>query len=219
MKYILKGAEPPFFTDWKNNDKMYQRGRPNWKRLKSKEKQALHKALLEDQGEICCYCGRRIVLDDSHVEHFRPQKGYPKLQLEYENLLSSCQLELQKTEPRHCGNAKGSWFDEEQTVSPLDPSCESRFEYLEDGSLRAYDNNDEGVKATITHLALDIEKLRELRQAAISAALEEIDILDEKAIQEEIALYSQHNPVNQQFTPFCSAIVSVLSSLMTRIDI
>lgn len=214
MKYIVKTVEPLFFTQWKKNDKMYLRGKPNWNRLKSKEKKQLHKALLKEQGSICCYCGMRIALDNSHIEHFQPQKKNPELQLEYNNLLCSCQLELQKTEPRHCGNAKGSWFDEKLTISPLEPMCESRFEYLEDGSIQAFDNNDEGAKASITHLALDIDKLRELRQSAISAILDDIDILDEQAIQEQIAFYSQRNPVNQQFTPFCSTIVSVLSSLL-----
>ncbi|MEN8219842.1 MAG: hypothetical protein ABFS56_26535 [Pseudomonadota bacterium] len=70
------------------------------------------------------------------IEHFRPQKQYPELKLEYNNLLCSCQFELQKTEPRHCGNAKGSWFDENLTISPLEPSCESNAIKL--GSKRSF---------------------------------------------------------------------------------
>ncbi|MCK5525086.1 MAG: TIGR02646 family protein [Thiomargarita sp.] len=212
MKYIDKGTEPSFFTKWKNQDKMYQRGRSNWKRLDSTTKKQLHKVLIKEQGAICCYCGTRIRVNESHIEHFRPQKQYPELKLEYNNLLCSCQFELQKTEPRHCGNAKGSWFDENLTISPLDLSCESRFEYLENGSVQG-SNNDEAAKQTIKHLELDINKLRELRQAAIFAALEDIDILDEKMIQEQIAFYSQRNS-SAQLIPFCSAIIGVLSSLL-----
>ncbi len=212
MKYIDKGTEPSFFTKWKNQDKMYQRGRSNWKRLDSTTKKQLHKVLIKEQGAICCYCGTRIRVNESHIEHFRPQKQYPKLKLEYNNLLCSCQFELQKTEPRHCGNAKGSWFDENLTISPLDLSRESRFEYLENGSVQG-SNNDEAAKQTIKHLELDINKLRELRQAAIFAALEDIDILDEKMIQEQIAFYSQRNS-SVQLIPFCSSIINVLSSLL-----
>jgi len=158
----------------------------------------------------------RIKLNDSHLEHFRPKKCYPNLQLEYDNLLCSCQLELQKTEPRHCGNAKGSWFDENLTISPLDSMCESRFEYFEDGSMEPSDKNDEGAKQTIAHLALDTEKLNKLREHAIAAALEffDIDTLEEKAIQEQIEIHSQRNPADGQFPKFCSAIVNVLSGLL-----
>ncbi len=214
MKYIEKSEEPSFFSDWKMNDKMYLRGRPNWNRLNSDDKIALRKALIKEQGSICCYCGIGIGTDDSHVEHFRPKNKYPQLQLEYDNLLCSCQSELQKTEPRHCGNAKGSWFDENLTVSPLVPICESRFEFMEDGRIRPSDNNDEGAKLTITHLALNIQKLQELRQSSIAAVLDMSDILEEDVIKEQIEIYSQRNPVDGRFTPFCSAILNVLSNLL-----
>lgn len=216
MKYINKGIEPPFFTAWKMNDKMCKRGRPNWNRLNSEIKIKLRKTLINEQGATCCYCGTRIGIDDSHVEHFRPKNEhkFPHLQLEYDNLFCSCRLELQKTEPRHCGNAKGSWFDEKLTISPLDSMCESRFEFLEDGSIRPYGKNDEGAKKTISHLALDIQKLNELRQSSIAAVLDIFDILEEDAIQEQIEIYSQRNPVDEQFTPFCSAILNVLSNLL-----
>jgi len=189
---------------------MCKRGNPNWNRLKYQEKKELKRSLIKEQGAICCYCGVRIEPDDSHVEHFRPRNNYPELQLEYDNLLCSCQSELEKREPRHCGNAKGSWFDGNLTISPLAPECESRFEYLEDGSIRPSDRNDEGAKQTIAHLALDIEKLNELRKAAIAAVL---DNWEEETVQEQTAIYSQRNPADKKFTPFCSVIVNVLSSL------
>ncbi|MDM8517090.1 retron system putative HNH endonuclease [Desulfobacterales bacterium HSG16] len=184
MKHITKHAEPDFFTKWKHNDKMCQRGRPNWNRLKSEDKKKLRKTLLEEQGAICCYCGMTITIDNSHVEHFRPKSKnkYPQLQLEYDNLLCSCQLQLEKTEPRHCGNAKGSWFDEDMTVSPLNADCESRFDFLENGSIQSSDKNDEASKETVTHLALDIGKLRELRRAAIVSVLS--SLLSENIIED-----------------------------------
>ncbi|MDM8550331.1 retron system putative HNH endonuclease [Desulfobacterales bacterium HSG2] len=214
MKHIVKEAEPAFFKHWKKNDKMYQRGKPNWNRLPSDRKKELRKTLIGEQGGLCCYCGIQVSMDDSHAEHFRPKNKYPELQLEYDNLLCSCQSELQKTEPRHCGNAKGSWFDENLTVSPLDAACESRFGYLEDGAIWPSDESDEGAEATITYLALDIPKLRELRKAAIAAVLEDFDISEEEAIREQIDLYSQRNPADQKYPSFCSAIVNVLLSLL-----
>jgi len=210
MKHISKGEEPSFLTVWKKNDKMCKRGKPNENRLKSQEKKELKRSLIKEHGAICCYCRVRIGPDNSHVEHFRPRNNYPELQLEYDSLLCSCQSELEKREPRHCGNAKGSWFDENLTISPLDPECESQFEYLEDGSIRPSDRNDEGAKQTIAHLALDIEKLNELRKAAMAAAL---DSWEGESIQEQMAIYSQRNPADKKFTPFCSVIMNALSSL------
>jgi uncharacterized protein (TIGR02646 family) len=217
VKHIEKDKEPLFFTQWKKSDKMYNRGKPNWNRLSSEDKRNLRNSLIKEQGAVCCYCGVRIVVGNSHVEHFRPKgkNGYPHLQLDYNNLLCSCQLELQKAEPKHCGNAKGSWFDEELIISPLNSACESSFEFLEDGRIRPFEMNNEGAKQTISSLALDISKLDELRKSSIAAALDSIDVFDRKTIQEQIDVYSQRNPGDKQFAPFCSAILNVLSSLLT----
>ena len=115
---------------------------------------------------------------------------------------------------RENGNAPGSWFDEELTTSPLDSTCESRFEFLEDGRIRPYDSNDDGAKETIAHLALDISRLDELRKSSIAAILENIDVLEEEAIQELIDIYSQRNPTDEQYAPFCFVILNVLSNLL-----
>jgi uncharacterized protein (TIGR02646 family) len=195
---------------------MYQRGQPKWKRLPSNIKQELHKVLIAEQGEICCYCGGRVSSQNSHIEHFRPKrKGkYPKLQLEYTNLLCSCQRELQKEEPKHCGNAKKSWFDENLTISPLELECECRFEYLENGQIRPASRDDEGALKTIKHLALDIDKLRELRKPAIEAALDTINISDTNEIKAQIEIYSHINPKRNCLQPYCAAIIDVLERLL-----
>ncbi len=92
--------------------------------------------------------------------------------------------------------------------------CESRFEFLEDGSIRPSDNDYDGAKETITHLALDISKLNELRKSSIGAMLEIFDVLEEDAIQEQIDIYFQRNPIDEQFSPFCFVILNVLSNLL-----
>ena len=212
MKFIEKMEEPAELGTWKAGDKMFLRGRPNWDRLRSPEKKAVHAALSEEQGWICCYCGTEVDEETSHIEHFRPRKYFPDVQLEYDNLLCSCQRDLQEKEPRHCATAKGSWFEDGITISPLDHGCETRFEYSETEHISASDN-DQGAEETILHLNLDDDKLVELRKAAIGAAIDSLETFQKEEIQEMIETYSQRSPVTNRFQPFCLAILQVLTNM------
>ncbi len=167
MKHIVKNPEPKELLDWKCSDKMYLRGKPRWNRLPSIIKDILRKKISNEQGYICCYCERRLIDDDFHLEHLMPKdiSKFPEKQLDYNNLLCSCQLELEKGEPRHCGNSKGSWFQEINFVSPLNPNCENKFKYTFDGHIEPSDINDTDAVTTIEKLQLD--KLNKSREKAI----------------------------------------------------
>ena len=215
MKHIQKGKEPEFFRKWKEGES--QDWNPDWAAFDGtgEVKRNLMEHLIEEQGGICCYCNRELRDNDFHIEHFRPKERnrYPELALDYDNLLISCQRQLQSREPRHCGMKKDNWFEEGVMVSPLDQDCETRFEYLEDGRIRAT-NNDHGACETINRLGLDIDKLRELRKAAFEAALEDIDTLGTNELRDLINVYRQRSPVTNGFQPFCVAIIQVLESLL-----
>lgn len=187
MKFITKGGEPDKILEWKSKDKMYQRGKPNWNRLKSELKELLRDSISAEQGYICCYCERRLNTNEMHIEHFKPKdpNKFPLNQLDYDNLFCSCQLELEKGEPRHCGNSKGSWFDEDIIISPLEPNCETKFKYTIDGQILPEDKNDIGARATIEKLKLDIDKLNKLREKAIEP------FLDEDLTQEDLDEFVQ----------------------------
>ena len=43
--------------------------------LQNPEKRELHEALIQEQGDICCYCGMRITRESSHIEHLKPQSS------------------------------------------------------------------------------------------------------------------------------------------------
>ena len=166
MKYIEKRDEPQSLSNWKEEDKMYQRKNATWKRFKKPYKLDFKNELIKEQGYVCCYCEQRIDINNSHLEHFIPQKldEFSEYLFDYNNLLCSCQKELEKGEPRHCGNSKGSWYDKDLLVSPLDIDCESKFIYTEDGYIQ---HTDEDSKQTILHLQLNIDKLNNLRASAI----------------------------------------------------
>ena len=133
MKYIAKDTEPSEFSSWKEKDKMAHR--PKWKRVPAQIKRRVHESLIREQGFICCYCECSIDKDASHVEHFRPVSKFRDKQLDYGNLLCSCQRKTSAGEPRHCGRLKDNWFDEKLLVSPMSPDCETRFGFTGNGDI------------------------------------------------------------------------------------
>jgi uncharacterized protein (TIGR02646 family) len=177
MKHVQKGNEPLVFSDWKalaNED-----WQPTYDDLAGEIKQAVKTELMQEQGYLCCYCECRIDADDSHIEHFRPQSRVDVDPLDFGNLLCSCQNQLQKGVPRHCGNLKGYWFIQELLVSPFDPGCESRFAFTGDGGIKPMDDTDIGAAETIKRLGLDLPKLNAMRASAIEPFLEESLSADE----------------------------------------
>ena len=174
--------------------------KPNWNRVPAHVRKIVHQSLMIEQGFLCCYCESRVERDDSHVEHFRPKSKYGSQQLNYGNLHCSCQRELQGGEPRHCGNRKGNWFDEDLLVSPLDSHCEERFLYSGNGDVCARDDNDKAAKETIRRLGLNIPKLRALR-------LETIDTLADFSEEEVRSLLQMDR--NGRFIGYWSAVSQV----------
>lgn len=210
MKYIIKNNQPDSFRLWKENDKMYQRGKPNWDRFNHSKYQDIKNELLEslkkEQGYICCYCEVKLKENDYHPEHLKPKNKnkYPELQLEYDNLLCSCQLEIESGEPRHCGNSKGSWYDENLLVSPLDIDCENKFTYTEDGQIQ---HTNEASEQTIKHMQLNIDKLIDLRKNAIEPFI--IDpITYEEISQEEAKIFAKKylQKSNDRYNEFYTTI-------------
>jgi len=169
MKHIIKNPEPAELLDWKATDRFYIKGDPRWGRIPATVKEVVRESLKAEQGGICCYCERYLQANDYHIEHIKPKgiKVYDNLLAEYENLLCCCQFELQHGHPRHCGNSKGSWYDDTLFVSPLHIGCEDRFSYTFDGYIEPTDPNDTAAATTIFRLQLDIPKLRALRQSLI----------------------------------------------------
>lgn len=204
MKFIIKQQEPKEFSDWKSNDKMYQRNKPNWNRLPSNIKEIIRKKLVYEQGGICCYCERQLVGNDFHIEHLKPKdkNKYPELQLEYDNLICSCQFELEKEEPRHCGNSKGSWYDETHIISPLNPDCEKQFKYTHDGHIEPNGTTNIMASTTIQKLRLDLDRLNKMREKAIEPFLDEALTLEEMQLFAEKYLEKE----NGKFNPFYTTI-------------
>ncbi|EHM50263.1 retron system putative HNH endonuclease [Cardiobacterium valvarum] len=200
MKYIVKQCEPVFFTTWKAQANA--NWQPEYSNMPTDIKQQLKDALLDEQGWICCYCEQEITPDDSHIEHFRPQSDPNCDPLDYSNLLGSCQKQRRKGEPLHCGSLKADWFDRNLLISPLNPSCESRFVFLGNGEIQAKDANDQAAKETIQRLGLNIPKLIEMRKKVIEVFLDEL--LTDVEVANLVSTYLVKKA--KKYSPFWSTI-------------
>jgi uncharacterized protein (TIGR02646 family) len=192
MKYIIKRLEPQSFTDWKSGEDR------EYKDLINPIKGDVKESLLVEQGYICCYCESKISKENSHIEHIKPKdkNKFPELQLDYDNMLCSCQKQLSKGEPRHCGNSKANDII---IITPLDIDCESKFKYNENGTIEATDEDSE---ETIKYLKLDIDKLNELRKNAIepfiidpitfeAVSIEDVKIFVQKYLEQNNGKYNE----------------------------
>ncbi len=204
MKHIQKGQEPEKFSQWKQ--RMPKEKRPDFSKWRHKSKKAVKAALMQEQGHICCYCECELLYDDSHIEHFRPKSDPTVDPYDFTNLLCSCQQNIPKGAPRHCGSRKENWFDEPLLISPLDPSCEHHFKFKADGRIEPVNSNDTAAIQTIDRLGLDIPKLRAMRKAAITP------FLDEELSAEEVKNFTKHYLQPNEdghFNPFWTTIRSL----------
>ncbi|HSN98916.1 MAG TPA: retron system putative HNH endonuclease [Candidatus Nanopelagicales bacterium] len=214
MRAIHKtqGHEPPELAEFKaaaNED-----WTPTYGKLTSVEKDVIRKALLAEQGFLCCYCGSRIgeTKDDCHIEHLLTQKDRKDLALDYGNMLGSCQPAPRPGAPRpvpeQCGHKRGTAKLE---VTPLQPDCEAFFAYRSSGEILPADDTDRAGPAerTIKALALHVDKLRAARAAAIGAALDGLEGLSDEEALRALAMYESPDATGRLF-PFCFAISAVL---------
>lgn len=182
MKYIKKSStEPSSLLDWKTQDKMFQRSNAKWKRFNNPYKSDFKNDLIKEQNYLCCYCEQKIHIQDSHLEHLIPQDldKFSTYLFEYNNLLCSCQLEIESGKPRHCGNSKGNRII---PITPLMKDCGEKFTYTEDGQIKHTDVDSQN---TIKYLQLDIDKLNKLRESAIDSILYLDPIAKDELLSEE----------------------------------
>lgn len=186
MRHFVKKASPPAFETWKaqaNED-----WSPSYATMGSERKGALLKALLEEQAYVCCYCGRSVDEQGSHVEHFRPQEQFPQLALDYANLHASCIRTPKGARAAwHCGHAKQNQFCEERFISPNDATCEQRFLYAMNGEMLVADQLDQ--RATYMHglLRMNAPALSEWRNAALERVFDD-DFVASATSQELVEL-------------------------------
>lgn len=90
MIKITKEGEPDFWTNFKRKNPEV-----NYYQLSNSEagiqvRKKLREYLVKEQYRICCYCCRRIDMNNSLNEHVRPKDLYPNETMDYDNILASC---------------------------------------------------------------------------------------------------------------------------------
>ncbi|MBN9419148.1 MAG: TIGR02646 family protein [Candidatus Eremiobacteraeota bacterium] len=192
MIQIHKGEEPLSFTHWKAQAS--EDWTPTYEGLQNPEKRELHQALVNEQRELCCYCGRRISAQDSHIEHFQPQSKRPDLALAYPNLHASCIRATSRGLPLHCGHLKDEGYHEQNAVFPTS-ECEHRFSYQLDGHIRG---QDVGAVYMVDLLGLDIPFLTNRREEALAGVFD-VEFLQTVTRPELLTLVQAFRQGNQEF--------------------
>ena len=142
MKKKTKDISPLWFENWKNNFQATNGRKPHYKSDFAtndidgiNRRRNLRKALINEQGRICCYCMKRIDVDSSHIEHFFPKEQFPDIDLLYDNLFASCNGEGSTNKyDGYCGHKKENWWRKDM-ISPTDIEEESVFKYFPNGKI------------------------------------------------------------------------------------
>ena len=105
-------------------------------------------------------------------------------------------------EQNHCAMNKKDWFDESLFISPLHPTCQSKFKYTFDGYIQACQADDLAAKTTIKKLNLNVPKLVAMRRSAIGV------FIDADLSLEEVNQFAQGylEPKENKFNPFYTSI-------------
>lgn len=207
MKFINKNSSPIAYDKYcKRKDAAYSDLQNN-----NVIKKVLKKSLLKEQGYICCYCGCKITEDNMIIEHLLPRSRYPNIELDYNNLLASCdggrkkrtennKINTQKNNiiPECCDSAKKN---NEIKITPLMPKCEESFLFDDEGKIYPMPGNTDA-KDTINVLSLNAPSLNHKRKAAIEAYKY---IVDENNCQVFLEDIEKCN-ANFEYEPFCFVI-------------
>ncbi|MGA4497512.1 retron system putative HNH endonuclease [Bacillus bombysepticus] len=178
MRHISKSTSPRELEDWKAQRN--ENWEPCWGNFRGEEKKAVRKALIVDQGYICCYCGDRIYNDiTTEIEHINPRtfcKDEDE-KIDYANMLASCHGGRKKENGKNaeplpdrlsCNARRG---EKNLGVSPLNPNCEEKFLFTRDGQILPNDENDNDTDETIKTLGLHIERLINKRRGVLKPFL------------------------------------------------
>lgn len=223
MRTIQKRSEPQRLTQLRaafRNDPNFGYGL-----IDSNLRKEIVRSLVEEQGAICAYTGRRISVNSCHIEHPKPQVHcQPGEDVEYTNMVA-CFPAPNAPRVLYGANHKGSWPDATQAylfVSPLRPNCETRFVFSLRGQIGPSSMNDAAARETIKKLGLDHEVLTQLRKAAIDATLclhgKGPASLDVSSARRRLAGLVRATNGTGRLEAFCFVLKQALEKHITRIE-
>ena len=221
MKHVKKRGCPHSYSRWckavQGSDK------EEFAEIPFAEKRILLDALLKEQGAICAYTMKRISVKNAHVEHIKPQSAFPDPKngaaLRFDNLVACFPREGMKANYRYGAQQKADWWEEDGRafVSPLDPSCEKRFLYLNDGDVTHIGAAAQNtiIVLGLAHPSLCEDRRRVLNEFIFGPSGQEP--LPAAKAKQAIGAICQPN-TNGHFFEFCLAIRDALIAHLKLLD-
>ncbi|BAU10233.1 hypothetical protein LEP3755_07140 [Leptolyngbya sp. NIES-3755] len=218
MRWIRKQNEPRQLTEWRLK---YKKDPNLGYELLRKNKEAIaavHFSLLEEQGYLCAYTGTGIDENSSHIEHIKPQTHCQPIEtVTYTNIVACCPG-ANKPDPPYGAKKKDHWPSPAEAhlfVSPLEPSCESKFRYAKNGEIK-YQAGDLAAQITIKKLGLNHKLLIATRKATIQGVLGKTNNLSLKDAKQRLKQLQNQN--SGKLEPFCFVIIQALEKYIKSIE-
>lgn len=166
MRYIRKMPEPRALAQ-------HRSAGGTWDNFSlDKGKKEVKEQLLKEQHHLCAYCTSVIRFDKMKVEHWQPQKHFPKKELDYSNMLAVCMGCFSRKEKNtlHCDSSK------QDTIIDLNPQNQDHinciFYELPSGCIKSSNATHQYELDEV--LNLNIAPLRNDRKRILSAFIKYI---------------------------------------------
>jgi len=206
MRKISKSNEPDKLTNWKRKNKKsrYADLDKNSKGIEARK--AINQQNIIDQLGLCAYCCKRITEENSVNEHLIPRNKDHCLELDFENIVASCDT------PKQCDKAHKS---QRLALTPLMFECETELKFFLSGKV---EGKTDRANEIITILNLNNRILQNTRKQFIYNLLitQPEDLLNLKDNEELNSLITGfQTPKDDLLFPFSPVLINFLQSHLT----
>lgn len=220
MRWINKHREPLALTEWRaryQNDVNF-----GYPLLRSDHAVTEHvvNSLVEEQGWLCAYTGIHISPQKCHIDHVNAQVHCtPAEAVAYSNMVACYPRPNFIPEPKFGARKKADWpspGERHLFVSPLDRSCEARFNFGLHGQISQCNATDIAAGMTIKRLGLDDGVLSDWRGGAIRGTLGKDNRLPIRDARRRLRQLSAQNPGHLE--EFCFVLKQALEKHIARLE-
>lgn len=217
MRFIKKKQQPQSLIETKKTIPL-----PKYLELDTEVKDDIRTNLLDEQGHICCYCMQRIKSNAMKIEHYQSRSSFPELQLEFKNMLASCEGQILTSQGfiLHCDSAKG-----EKELEFINLHEKSKIHILKDLKYRGggeIESSNEQIQHEIDEiLNLNLEQLKLMRKGVIDALVEIMKKQSKKGDIKRNFLLGKieeyQTPKEGKLKPFCQVRIYHLEKWLKKL--
>lgn len=201
MRKITKGLEPPELTTWKRKNPHGQ-----YTNLSHIERQAINEAARSEQFGLCAYCCKKIDAQKSHNEHIEARHLAPNRQLDFDNIVASCNTRKQ------CGEAHDSL---PLPLTPLMVECETELKFYLSGKVVGITERAEN---SIAVLCLDSRAIQEERKQMVDNLIfpdkaDDLRLLGDDLLAVLVEDFQQPD-AEGHFLPYSPVLVNIIRQFL-----